>query len=400
MQAELNIRRPGSTPVLLAYPFRPFFLLTGLYGALLILAWGAFLFAGLPLPLGVNPAQWHGHEMLLGMVPATIAGFLLTAMTNWTGAAPLKGRGLLALVLLWGAGRVVMWASGLLPLWLVATVDLAFLPALAAYAGRVLLAHGNKRNLVLVALLGLLAAANLLMHLSFAGIWPAAGRLGEVLALDLIAVIMIVIGGRITPAFTANWLRFQGRDPSLVRLSARADRWAMVTALLMVPADLVTAAPWLGALVALAAALANGWRLWLWRGWLAAREPLLWVLHLGLAWVALALALKAATPLLELSASAWIHAMGTGAAGTLILGVMTRVALGHTGRPLSLPRGALAIYLAVLAAGLARLLAALNLMDQRLALVVAAVGWVSAFTMFLLLYWPILSRPRADGRPG
>ena len=307
---------------------------------------------------------------------------------------------MLALVLLWVAGRVVMWASGVLPLWLVAAVDLAFLPALAIYAARVLLAAGNKRNLVLIVLLSLLTASNVLMHLGFTGLWPQAGRLGEVLALDLVAVIMIVIGGRITPAFTANWLRVQGRDPSVVRLSATLDRWALVTALLMVPADLVTGTPWLGALAALTAALVNGWRLLQWRGWRAANEPLLWILHIGIAWIVVALLLKAATPLFALNPSVWMHAMGAGAIGTLILGVMTRVSLGHTGRPMRLPAGALIIYASVLLAALARLAAALNLVDYRLSLIVSALGWIVAFVVFLGLYWPILSSPRADGRPG
>lgn len=387
-------------PILLAYPFRPFFVLTGLYGALLIVAWMAVLFAGMPLPLGVSPVQWHGHEMLFGLVPAAIAGFLLTAMATWTGTQALRGGGLALLVGIWLAGRVVMWAAGALPLWLVAAVDLAFLPALAVYAGRVLLAAGNKRNLVLVALLTLLTLANLAMHLSFAGLWPVGGRVGEVLALDLIAVIMIVIGGRITPAFTANWLRRQGRDPSVVKTSPSLDRWAMLSALAMLPADLVLGAPWLGALVALAAALINGWRLWQWRGWHAASEPLLWILHLGVAWVVLALLLKAATPFWGLNPSGWMHAMGAGAAGTLILGVMTRVALGHTGRPLALPSGAVLIYAAVLVAALARLVAAFDLADYRLTLLFSAGGWTVAFLLFLALYWPILSRPRADGQPG
>ncbi len=397
---EPSIYRGSDTPVLLAYPFRPFFLLTGLYGALLIAAWLGFLFAGLPLPVGINPAEWHGHELLFGMVPAAIAGFLLTAMCNWTGASPLRSGGLLALVLLWLAGRAAMWLSAYLPLWLVAAVDLAFLPAVAVYAARVLLRHGNRRNLILVAMLSGLTLANLAMHLDFVGAWPTGARVGELVAFDLIAVLMIVIGGRITPAFTANWLRFHGRDPNLVQRSERLDRWALGSALLMVPADLVPGAPWLGALAALVAALINGWRLLRWRGWHAAEEPLLWVLHAGIGWLVVALLLKASTPWLALGESVWMHALGVGAMGTLILGVMTRVALGHTGRPLTLPAGGVIIYLSILVAALARLVAALGFGDVRWALLIAGAGWLVAFLLFTALYWPILSRPRADGRPG
>jgi len=397
---ERNAQRLNDTPVLLAFPFRPFFLLTGLYGAALVAAWVAFLFAGLALPLGVNPAQWHGHEMLFGFVTAAIAGFLLTAMCNWTGAPPLKGKGLAALALLWLAGRVVMWASGVLPLWLVAAVDLSFLPALAVYAGRVLVRYQNHRNLVLIGMLGMLTLANALTHLGFSGIWRAGAGVGEVLALDLIAAIMVVVGGRITPAFTANWLRFRGGSPEVVRRSDALDAWALRLTLLMVPADLLLGWPVVGAVVALLAGVANGWRVWQWRGWHAAAEPLLWILHLGMAWIVVALLLKAATPLLGLNPAAWMHALGAGAMGTLILGVMTRVSLGHTGRPLTLPKGASLIYAFVLLAGLVRLAAALDLADYRISLTISALGWVLAFAIFLVLYWPILSRPRADGRPG
>lgn len=398
--AETSTYRVNDTPVLLAYAFRPFFLLAGAYGALMIAAWAAFLFAGLPLPLGISPPAWHGHEMLIGLVPAAIVGFLLTAMCNWTGAAPLRGGGLLALVLLWVAGRVVMWLSGSLPLWLVAAVDLAFLPAVAIYAGQVLLRHGNRRNLILSAILAAFALANLSMHLQYLGVWSLGQRVGELLALNLLAVIMIIIGGRITPAFTANWLRMQGRDPAVVRRSDNLDRWAMISALAMIPADFVLGAPWLGALVALVAAVVNGWRLLSWRGWHAADEPLLWVLHLGLAWVVVALLLKAAAPWAGLAPSVWMHALGVGAAGTLILGVMTRVSVGHTGRPMRLPRGAVLIYYAISVSALARLAAALGYADYRWSVIIAAVSWVLAFVLFTALYWPILSSPRADGRPG
>jgi len=385
---------------MLAYPFRPFFLLTGAYGAVLIAAWAGLLGNALSLPLGVAATQWHAHEMLFGIVPAAIAGFLLTAMCNWTGAAPLRGNGLLALVSLWVAGRAALWFSGVLPLWLVALVDLAFLPALAVYATRVLLRHGNRRNLVLTVMLGLLTLANLMMHLGFMGYWPRGGLMGEVLALDLIAVVMIIIGGRITPAFTAGWLQRQGRDPRVVQRSENLDRLAMWTALATVPADLVWGAPWLGALAAGVAALVNGWRLWRWRGWHAADEPLLWILHLGVAWVVVAFLFKAVTPWLGLSPFLWMHAMGVGAIGTLILGVMTRVSLGHTGRPLTLPRYAPWIYGAIVVATLARLIAAVTMEWYWLGIWGSAAAWVFAFVLFIALYWPILSRPRADGRPG
>lgn len=392
---------PTAAPLaLLAYGFRPFFLLSGASAALLVAAWVGMLFAGLPLPLGVSPVAWHAHEMLFGVVPAAIAGFLLTAVPNWTGATPLAGRGLLALLALWLAGRVAMSAGAWLPDALVALIDVAFLTVLAAYLARVLLRHGNHRNLILPAVLLALALANLGSHLGFAGLWPSGTHITQVLALDLLAVLMLVVGGRITPAFTANWLRQRGLDASRVVTSPALDRVALISAALVVAADLIVAWPAAGALAAALAALANGYRLWLWRGWLTAPEPLLWVLHLGIGWIVLALALKALTPLLALPTSVWMHALGAGAVGTLLLGVMTRVALGHTGRALRLPRGAVSIYLLVVLAGLARLGAALHPGEYRALLVLTAIAWVSAFVLFLAWFTPVLARARPDGRPG
>ena len=388
-------------PILLAYPFRPFFLLTGVYGALIVTAWVAFLFLSLPLPVDVNPSQWHGHEMLFGMVPAAIAGFLLTAMTNWTGAPPLQGNALLGLLLAWLAGRFAMWLSGYLAAGLVAILDLAFLPLLAGYAASVLLRYGSRHNLVLVGLLTLLFLANLAMHLDFAGLMPGLGRLGEITALNLIAMIMVVIGGRIIPAFTANWLRSQGRNPTVVKRSETLDHCALIATALMIPVDLVTGYPAMSGLVALVAALANGLRISRWAGWRTLDEPLLWILHIGYLWIVAALLIKGLVPFVDgLAETAWFHAMGTGAIGTLILGVMTRVAMGHTGRPLRLPRYAIGIYVGVLAAGIARLLAAIGVTEYRLGITFSAIAWAVAFILFVLIYWPILSRPRADGRPG
>jgi len=390
----------GLAAVLLAYPFRPFFLLTALYGVFIMVAWMGFFYGGWPLPLGVSPFRWHAHEMLFGLIPAAIAGFLLTAVTNWTGAPPLKGRGLLALVLLWVAGRGVMWTAGWLPGSLVAVVDLAFLIVLAAYAAGVLHRYGNRRNLVLVAVLAVLALANGLMHLEFLGLIQTAVA-GERLAMNVIALLMVVIAGRITPLFTAGWLRTGGGDPAHVHRSERVDQLALVSTALMVPADLVTGIPLLGAVVALLAAGINGFRLVQWAGWRTGAEPLLWILHVGYAWIVAALLLKGLAPFIDgLTPSVWLHGMGVGAVGTLLLAVMTRVSLGHTGRALRLPRFAVAIYVSILLAGGLRMLTAFGGIDFRLGLLLSALAWSIAFALFLILYWPILASPRVDGRPG
>lgn len=388
-------------PSLLAHPFRPFFLAVGVYSALVVLAWVAFLLGGWPLPLGNSPLQWHSHEMLYGLVPAAIAGFVLTAMTNWTGAKPLQGGSLAALVLLWLAGRMAMWFAGWLPGWLVAGVDLAFLLALGIYVAVVLLRYKNHRNLVLVAVLALLFGGNLLMHLGFIGGHTQLLAAGQLLAFDLIIFLMALIAGRITPAFSANWLRRQGRDSLVPKTIPWLDRLALASIALLVMSDAFAENSVLVGWAALIAATCNGLRLASWAGWRIVGEPLLWILHLAYLWIVVGLALRAAVILgAPLPHTLWQHAIGLGAIATLILGVMTRVALGHTGRALTLPRFGLVIYLAIFMATVVRLLTASAFLDFRLGITVSALLWVLAFSVFVAIYLPILSSPRADGRPG
>ncbi|ACE86081.1 NnrS family protein [Cellvibrio japonicus] len=386
------------TTTLLAYPFRLFFLLVGLYGVAIVLAWTGFLFGGLALPVGWSPLHWHSHEMLFGFTSAAVAGFILTAVCNWTGAPPLQGGKLLLLGLVWSLGRVAMWSAGYLPLWLVALLDMLFLPALGVILLRILLAYGNKRNLLLGGMILALSAANLLMHIGF--ITGKQGWLvqGETLAMNLITLIMLVIGGRIIPMFSANWWRNQGINVQ-PRVIPALDKACLLITALLIPAAFA-GLPWLTGGIALAAAVLNAWR-WLgWRGWRTWSEPLLWVLHIGYGWLVIALLLKGLAAFALVGASAWQHALGAGAMGTLILGVMTRVALGHTGRPLQLPPLAWLIYVGICVAAVCRMAAALGWTDYRLGVMFAAAGWCFAFSLFTVIYWPILSRPRLDGRPG
>ena len=388
-------------PILLAYGFRPFFLLTGAYATVVVLGWVGFLFGDWALPLGWSPMKWHSHEMLYGLVPAAIAGFLLTAVTNWTGAKPLAGGKLLSLILLWLAGRAVMWMASWLPGTWVAAVDLAFLPILGIYMARVLLKHGNKRNLILVAVLALMTLGNVLMHWGFLKGSTQMLNMGEQLGFNLIILMMVVIAGRITPAFTANWLSAQGKDPERVTRSAMTDKLAMFSVALLIPLDVFLAPSALIGASALLAAGINGVRLLQWSSWSAAREPLLWVLHVAYLFIVLALLIRGLGIFASgISDSVWQHTLGLGGIGLLILGVMTRVAVGHTGRPLKLVRFGLLIYLALIAATVLRTGAALQWFDYRISVTLAAIAWVLAFSLFVVLYWPILSQPRADGRTG
>jgi uncharacterized protein involved in response to NO len=386
--------------VVLGSPFRLFFLLTGAYGVITVLAWMSFLFGGISLPIGWSPIHWHSHEMLFGLIPAAIAGFLLTAISNWTGAAPLQGKGLFLLIAIWFVGRIAMWTANWWPAGIVAALDLLFLPVMAIYITRTLLQHGNKRNLPIAGLLLLLSTANVMMHIGFitgATLWL---KHAESMALGLITLMMVVIGGRIIPLFTTNWLRKQNDPTDTVKSFALLDRATLIATILVIPTDFITDTPWLAGVMAFIAGTLNALRLLGWSGWRTTREPLLWILHVGYGWIVIALLLKSAAAFNLASPAVWQHALGVGAMGTLILGVMTRVALGHTGRPLTLPQFGVVIYAAITVAALARVLVALQLLDYRAGLLLAAIGWSLAFGGFILIYWSILTRPRADGRPG
>ncbi len=384
----------------LAHPFRLFFLLTGFYGLIAIATWMSYLFGGLPLPLGWSATHWHSHEMLFGLATAAIAGFLLTAMCNWTGAAPLQGLGLLQLAALWLLGRVAMWTADWWPVAVVAFIDMLFLPVMAAYVLRVLLRHNNRKNLVMVGILVALAIANGMMHAGFITLQPTWLSLGQLTAFNLLTLMMVIIGGRIIPLFTTNWLRNKGGNPDEVRSRSVIDRIALTSTLALIPADFFLLMPAFTGVIAGIAAIAHLLRLWGWSGWNARREPLLWILHLGYGWIIVALALKSAAAFALIAPTAWLHALGVGGMVTLILGIMTRVSLGHTGRALSLPRFAVIIYYAITLAAIARVGAALQLLDYRAGLFIAAAAWSLAFVMFLIIYWPILTRPRVDGRAG
>lgn len=401
MSTDNLIAEQRTGNALWAYPFRPFFAATALYAVAGIGAWLGVLMLGWPLAGDYLPMQWHSHEMLFGMVAAAIAGFLLTAMCNWTGAAPLSGSKLQMLFGLWLAGRVAMWLSNWLPLTLVAVIDLTFLAAVAVYAGRVIIGSGSYRNLPLVAVVGALWLANLLFH---AAVWqgdPALVQRAELGAMLLIVMLIVIIGGRITPAFTRNWMMRGQVDPACVKTrpwveAASISATALLALLLLAGAPAAVAAG-----MAAVAGLANAIRVIGWSGWRARREPLVWILHAGYAWIPLGLILMAVSyGFPGIPRTAWLHALGPGAMAVMIVGVMTRVALGHTGRVLELPRGAVACYALILIAALVRLATALDWLPWRLGVTTTTAAWAGAFLVFLWLYLPILVRPRADGRPG
>jgi uncharacterized protein involved in response to NO len=390
--------RAHTGPVLFSAGFRPFFLLAALWAALAIPLW-LLVFTGTDaIPTVLVPAVWHVHEMVFGYGAATVAGFLLTAIPNWTGRMPLQGIPLGILVLLWLIGRAAVLVSGSIGGAAAAAVaDLAFPVVFLAVVAREIIAGRNWRNLPMLAALGFLLAANLLVHLEALG-WSATAEMGNRLGIATLLMLISFVGGRIIPSFTRNWLaKFQPgtADPASFDTLDRvvlAITAIALAAWVIVPDGPVTAWAELAAGIALAVRLAR------WQGGRTWQEPLVWVLHLGYAWLALGLLLLALNGLMPLlPPTTALHALTAGAIGTMTLAVMTRASLGHTGRPLTAGRGTMAIYVLVTFAALFRLLAPLAETHYLFALVIAGAAWSGAFGLFALLYAVPLSQPRVKG---
>ena len=389
------VRRAGaSAPAWLSQGFRPFFLGAAAWSAAALGLWAAMLARGLTLPSRFDPLSWHIHEMLFGFVMAAVAGFLLTAIPNWTGRLPVRGGPLALLAGLWLAGRAACLVSAWLPAPAAAAIDLMFPAALAAIVGREIIAGRNWRNLPMLAPLIVLGAANLLMHLESLGVRVAHG-LGWRLGLAAILVLVSVVGGRITPSFTRNWLVKRGPVAEGQFARGAVDRLALgaLHAGLFGWAAFPTA-PVVGWLL-IGGAAANLWRLARWRGAATAPEPLLLILHLGYAWLFAGAALlgwSVLTPIIPLGAG--VHALTAGAIGTMILAVMTRASRGHTGRALTADGLTQAIYVLVVAAALARIAAAFAGDWAMALLLAAAVLWIGAFLLFAVAYGRMLLTPR------
>ena len=379
--------------------FRPMFLAAGVGALLLLPAWIAVLVYGAPLPSGWPPTLWHAHEMLYGFVAAAIAGFLLTAVPSWTGQRGFAGWPLLVLLGLWVLARLLDALAAAWPAMLVATVDAAFLCVLGALVAPPLVRERN-RNTPLLAVLATLVGCNLAFHWNLARHDPEAARRALYLGIDLVLLLVTVIGGRIVPAFTANALRAANSPvrPCAWRGVGGAAIAAMVALALV---DLLAPGGRLAAVLALLAALVQALRLAQWRGPRTLGQPILWVLHLGYAWLPLGLALKALASTGGPAWSAfWLHALTIGVLATMILGVMTRAALGHTGRPLRVAAPVTAAYLLLLLAALVRVFGlAVPGVAYPKVLLLSAIPWTAAFAQFVGVYAPILWGPRADGRP-
>jgi uncharacterized protein involved in response to NO len=392
----LRKARMAAAPPFLRGGFRPFFLLAAAWAAFAVLTWLCAFLYGVPLDSGFSPLAWHRHEMLFGFVGAAIAGFLLTAIPNWTGRLPIAGPPLAALAALWLAARAAVWFSATVGLWLAAVLDVGFFLVFAFVAGREVIAAKN-RNLPAVGLV-------LLFGLADAWDYAAAAHLvGDEAApthaaIALVIVLISVIGGRIIPSFTRNWMAKQGVTGSLPGQPSRFDLATIgVTALALAGWVALPQTPLVGGFLAIAGLLQLA-RLARWRGWRAWSEPIVIILHVGYAWIPLGLLLLAASLAgAPVPGTAAVHALTAGAMATMILAVMTRASLGHTGREIKAGWATSALYVCVTLGALLRVLAGLGAVDYRLGIEVAGFVWALAFALFVVAYGPMFFAERKAG---
>ena len=373
---------------LLANGFRPFFLLGSIYAGLAILVWLPVFYGELTLTSALAPRDWHVHEMLYGYLPAVITGFLFTAIPNWTGRLPLQGTPLLALVIVWMAGRLGVTFSAETG-WLVAMlIDASFLLLVAAAAAREILAGRNWRNLNVVVLVLLLLAGNVAFHLEahFHGAADTGIRIG----IAVVVLLISLIGGRIIPSFTRNWLVREnpGRLPAPF---GRFDIIVVAIGALALVGWIVSSANRFTGAALVVAGLLHLVRLARWAGDRTWRERLLLILHVGYTFVPLGFLLNAAAAFGLVAAGAGIHAWMAGAAGIMTLAVMTRATLGHTGQQLTASATTQAIYAAIIVAALSRVCAVIDPAHSEPLLHLAAFTWAAAFFGFALSFGPLLA---------
>jgi uncharacterized protein involved in response to NO len=382
-------------PAFFSYGFRPFFLGAALFAGAAVPAW-VLIFAG---AMNVNflygAREWHVHEMLFGFLPAVMTGFLLTAIPNWTGRVPLRGAPLVWLWGLWLAGRLMVAVSAP-ALTIVAVVDMAFLIVLAALIWREIAAAGSWDRAPIGMLITVYAAANVLFHVL--ALRDVSTDPSERVALSVLLLLLTVIGGRVTPSFTAEYL---AEKCSSVRPAAfsRLDGLSMVLVLLAALAWIVQPEGQATGLLFLGAGVANLVRLSRWRGWLAWREPLVFILSVGYGWVTLSLLALGGANLGLLPAINAVHVLTTGAVGAMTLAVMTRASLGHTGHPRQAGVMTVVIYALVNVGAILRVCAPASDAPNEtmnLLLGLAAVGWSGAYLLFAVVYGPILVRPGVD----
>jgi uncharacterized protein involved in response to NO len=388
--------RPETGIAVFNLGFRPFFLLAGISALLLIPLWIYVYTTGSDDFSYYGAVSWHSHEMIFGYSVAVISGFLLTAVRNWTGLQTPGGTALVALVALWLAGRVSPFFADTLPHWLIAVVDTAFLPVLAITIAIPLIRRRQKHNMVFLFVLAAMALANIMVHLQMLGFTQTSAKRGTYFAVYLIVLLITILGGRVIPFFTEKGI------PGAETKQHKAVEYTSVGALLLlILLDLSDATPVAVVIVSILAAIAHGARLYGWYQKAVWSVPLLWVLHLGYAWLVTGLLLKALSAAGLVNPMLAIHAFTAGGIGTITLGMMARVSLGHTGRLLQVGSSMTWAFALVNMAGFARVfLPVIATGSYSVWIVMSGVLWSAAFLLFVISYTGVLLKPRVDGLPG
>ncbi|MBW8322220.1 MAG: NnrS family protein [Rhizobium sp.] len=378
-------------PVLFSYGFRPFFLGAAVLAIVAMALWIVALTSGLPVGGSYGAAHWHAHEMLFGFAPAVVAGFLLTAVPNWTGRLPVSGRPLMALFSLWVAGRIVLLQPDLIDVTFATVLDGLFLPALLLIFAREIVAGRKWKDLKVLIVLALLSAANIGFHV--ATLSGEHGGLAQRLAVSAYTVLIMIMGGRIIPSFSRNWLNQRGEKRFPIPFNA-FDTVAIAGGAVALGGWTLLPESRLTGLIALCAFGLHVARLVRWRGHAVFAEKLLFILHLAYAFVPLGLLAIALGTQGYLASNAVLHVLTVGAIATMMLAVMARATRGHTGRVLAASPMTTLSYVAILMAAMLR--PAADFLPDHMTELLAAAGlfWIAAFALFVLEYGPMLARVR------
>jgi len=384
------------TNTLLALGFRPFYLLAGLLAVFGMSMWLMSYTGSAQFGSYLQGVFWHSHEMLFGFLAAAMTGFLFTAVRNWTGQPTPTGAMLGLIVLLWVLARVLFLGGSTT---ISVALDLAFLPVVTAGVAIPILRSRNQRNYKILGILVALCVLHFIFHLALAGELPARlSRTSLLASIDTVAILFALVGGRVIPAFTRNAV--PGSDPvHKAWLEVCAFGLLVLIAAMTLLGGSIALAPWVPVTMLLLAAMAHALRLAYWQPQLTLNSPLLWMMPVAYSWLPLALLLRGLSSFAIVVPGTWIHALTAGALSSLIVAMMMRSTLGHTGRKLIASRADIAAFLLLQVAAILRVVAGMT--DNYRAVVIASgVIWIFAFAVFLLRYAPMLLQPRVDGQPG
>ena len=373
--------------------FRPFFIAAGIWATLAVPFWLLSYFGILSGTENFNILLWHQHEMLYGFVAAAITGFILTAIPNWTGRSPIKNKPLAILAFLWIVGRVGFLNIAIFGTTVTTLMDLPFLIVLVLVIAREIVSGKNWRNLPVIILISFFTLGNILVHLQIHEIIDSA-ELGMRLSTFVLSILLALIGGRIVPSFTRNWLA-QNKANKFPRPFGNIDKISLISLVVFVFAQVIIPHHQATSLLALLAGLLHGIRFIRWKVWMTLAEPLIWILHVGYMWLCVALVLIGLSGLTDfVPYTSSYHALTVGAFSTMILAVMTRASLGHTGRTIKATLGTTTIFIFITIAAILRVYEPFINESGTLILSLSGIFWTLSFALFIFIYFPILTQPR------